>query len=368
MDSCFAKIKVVHVLHSFGTGGMESIIATVIRQASAGFQHIIVCLTVAGDSTKLLPSNIQIIELHKPPGNSLIFFWKLCRRLYQLKPDIVHTYNWSGMDGIIAARLAGIKEIVQSEHGWDMKDQDGLNAKRIIIRRFLSGWAWEFTCVSKQMTAWLTKTVMVRCPVTHIYNGVDTSGYCPGNGNKVRQRLGLSSDCFVVGIVGRLDPIKNHPMLFRVFAQLQKQRPDAYLLVIGDGPEREKLLSMAGDNVQFLGNRQDVPELLRAFDVFILSSMNEGISCAITEAMATGVPVIASDVGGNPELVDHEQTGFLFSPEDELGLLQCVNTYYNDRPLARKHGLAGREKMLELFTNEKMVAEYEQVYRRVVAC
>jgi len=166
------SIMVVHVLHSFGTGGMEAIVATVVSQASPRFRPIILCLTVAGDSTKLLPPGVEVIELHKPPGNSIVFIWRLSRRLKQLNPDIVHTYNWSGMDAIIASRLVGIRGVIQSEHGWDMDDPDGLNPKRRRIRRFLSRWTREVTCVSRQMVSWLEEEVKVCRPVTHIYNGV----------------------------------------------------------------------------------------------------------------------------------------------------------------------------------------------------
>jgi glycosyltransferase involved in cell wall biosynthesis len=168
-------------------------------------------------------------------------------------------------------------------------------------------------------------------------------------------------------MVSRLDPIKDHPTLLRAFARMQKQWPDSILLIVGDGPEWQHISSIAGKNVLLLGNRQDVPDILKALDLFVLSSRNEGISCAITEAMATGLPVVAAEAGGNPELVVHGRTGLLFAPGDENGLFHALATYYQDRHLATTHGMTGRKNMVELFSNEKMVQEYESLYKRVIS-
>ena len=361
-DAC----TIVHVLYSFATGGMENIVATIIREASPGFRHILVCLTESGDSTRHLPPGIDIIELHKPPGNSLRFFRRLSYCLKKLQPDIVQSYNWSGIDAIIAARLAGLKNVIQSEHGWDMDDPDGLNPKRLRIRRFLSRWTSAFTCVSRQMATWLREDVRVHSPVFHIYNGVNTNIFHPGSDRNIRQKLAIPDTSFVLGIVSRLDPIKDHALLLRVFARLQKNHPETILLVVGDGPEKQRLRELSGANVFFLGNRPDVPDILRALDVFVLPSFNEGISCAITEAMASALPVVATKVGGNPELVDHNKTGFLFPVGDEERLLELLQRYILDPQLARQHGKVGRKKILISFSNENMVEAYEHLYQTVL--
>ena len=362
-DTC----TIVHVLYSFATGGMENIVATIIRESSPGFRHILVCLTESGNSARHLPQEIDVVELHKPPGNSFRFFLRLSSCLKKLQPDIVQSYNWSGMDAIIAARLAGLKNVIQSEHGWDMDDPDGLNPKRLRIRRFLSRWTSGFTCVSRQMAAWLREDVRVHSPVFHIYNGVDTNIFHPGPDRKIREKLAIPDTSFVLGIVSRLDPIKDHALLLRVFTRLQRNHPETTLLIVGDGPEEQLLRELSGPNVLFLGNRPDVPDILRALDVFVLPSFNEGISCAITEAMASALPVVATRVGGNPELVEHGRTGFLFPVGDEKRLLELLQLYILDRQLARQHGKEGRKKILVSFSNENMVESYEQLYRTVLS-
>jgi len=361
-----SKIRIAHLIYSFGTGGLEKGIATVVNNASPLFEHVILCLTTSGKSESLLPPDIQVVELHKPPGNSPLFLFKLSRVLKSLRPDIVHTRNWSGMDGIIAARMAGIRAVVHGEHGWGMEDPQGLHQKRILIRRFLSRWVSEYTCVSKEIENWLCNDVCVRKLVTQIYNGVDTEKYCPGNsGARIRAELGITAHVLLVGVVGRLDPIKDHSTLFRAFETVRTVLPEAQLLIVGDGQERKRLESQAGDGVIFMGNRSDVPEILRALDLFILPSLNEGISNTIIEAMATSIPVVATRVGGNPELVEEGRTGALVRPGDFQSMAAAIVRYLQHPDLSTRHGEAAKQTVIKRFSIEAMVRSYEAVYRRL---
>ncbi len=358
-------IRVAHIVYTMGTGGLEKGVATIVRHASPGFEHVVLCLAHSGPSERLLPAGTPVVEFRKPSGNSLRFIWRVAREIRRLRPHVVHTRNWSALDGLIAARLAGVRNIVHGEHGWGVDDPDGLNPKRIRVRRFLSRWVREYTCVSAAMVPWLEHTVRVGRPVTQIYNGVDPDVFRPGPGGRVQEELGTPPGAFVAGIVGRLDPIKDHPTLLRAFARVRERHPDAVLLVVGDGPERESLERAAGDGVRFLGNRLDAPDVLRALDVFVLSSRNEGISNTILEAMATGLPVVATRTGGNPELVVDGSTGRLVPVGDVTAFADRLLAYLADPDLRRAHGAAGRERVLERFTIERMVASYETVYQRV---
>ena len=360
------KIRIVHLIYSFETGGLEKGIATIVNNTSPLFEHVILCLTTSGESESLLPPNTEVVELHKPPGNSPLFLLKLSRVLKNLRPDIVHTRNWSGMDGIIAARMAGIRAVVHGEHGWGMEDPEGLHPKRILIRKFLSRWVNEYTCVSKQIAKWLRNVIRVRKPLTQIYNGVDVEKYCPGNsGTRIRAELGITPHVPLVGVVGRLDPIKDHSTLFWAFETVRTVLPEAQLLVVGDGPERKRLENQAGDGVIFLGNRSDVPEILRALDLFVLPSLNEGISNTILEAMATGTPVVATRVGGNPEIVEDERTGILVKPGDSQSMAEAIVRYLQYPDLRTRHGEAARQTVINRFSIEAMVRSYEAVYRRL---
>ena len=205
----------------------------------------------------------------------------------------------------------------------------------------------------------------IRRPITQIYNGVDTDLLKPGP-DGVRDQLGIAAETFVVGIVGRLDPIKDHPTLFRAVAGLRERGVDAELLVVGSGPERERLEPLAGEGVRFLGNRSDVPDVMRAMDAFALTSLNEGISNTILEAMATGLPVIATRVGGNPELIEDGVCGVLVEPGDDGSIAESLARYAGNGDLARAHGAAARRRALDRFSIKRMVAGYEEVWKRVV--
>jgi sugar transferase (PEP-CTERM/EpsH1 system associated) len=364
------RIRVVHAVHSFGTGGLEKGIATVIRHGSTGFEHVVLCFSRSGESARLLPGGTRVIELHKPEGNSPAYLFRLTQTLRTLRPAVVHTRNWGGMDAIIAARLAGIRTVVQGEHGWGTDDADGSNPKRVRVRRFLSRWVREYTCVSRQIERWLVDEVRVGRPVTQVYNGVDTALYAPTSGVKdgvfiQRHGVGIPGDAFVIGIVGRLDPIKDHATLFRAFEMLRERHPLARLVVVGDGPERVRLEGAAGEGVIFLGNRHDVSQLMGMLDVFVLPSLNEGISNTILEAMASGLPVVATAVGGNPELVVDGDTGALFPVGNVERLAACLEFYAENPDVRRAHGEAGRCRVVESFSIEAMVRGYEDVWLRV---
>lgn len=358
-------VRVVHVLYSLDTGGMEKGITTVIRHASPRFEHALCCLTRSGAMAKRLPEGTQVVEMRKAPGHSFRFLWTLSRALKRLRPDVVHTRNWPGMDGIVAGRLAGLR-IVHGEHGWDPADATGRDPKRRRFRRLFSRWVREYTCVSRDIARWLADDLEIRRPITQIYNGVDTERFRPGDGGAaLRAELGLHADAPLVGHVGRLDPIKDHPTLFRAIETLRASGAGAHLLVVGDGPEEARLRALAGDGIHLLGRREDVPRILGALDVFVLNSLNEGISNTILEAMASGRAVVATRVGGNPELVDDGETGRLVPAADADALARAIGDYLDDPDLRRRHGAAARAAATERFGIERMVREYEAVWARV---
>ena len=345
---------------------MEKGISTVVRHASPEFAHVVLCLGRSGESARLLPAGTRVLELGKRPGHSAVFLLRLARELRRLRPALVHTRNWGGLDGVIAARLAGLP-VVHGEHGWTMDDPDGLSPRRLRLRRWLNRWVREYTCVSAEMERWLRGIVGDR-RVSQIYNGVDARTYAPSpDRGSVRRELGIAADAFVVTICGRLDPIKDHVTLLRAFAALLEADAGARLLVVGDGPERKRLEGQAGTGVLFLGNRTDVPAILGDTDVFALTSLNEGISNTILEAMASGLPVVATRVGGNGELVEHGVSGSLVAPGDRVAITAVLLAYRRDRERRLAQGAAGRRRAVERFPVAAMVEAYQRVYLRAAS-
>ncbi|MDB4470833.1 glycosyltransferase [Deltaproteobacteria bacterium] len=360
------KIKVLHILHSFGIGGMEKGIAMLINHASDDFEHMILCLTCTGDSKHLISPTIPIYEMYKSEGNSFGFIGTLARKIRQINPDIVHTRNWGGMDGIIAARLAGCKAVVHGEHGWGMDDPQGSSPKRKFLRRWLSLGVTEFTAVSKQIKVWLEDDVRVFKPVTQIYNGVVFNSPASGFDKYwLYRELSLPESALLIGTVGRLDPIKDQAGLIEAFMSLRESLPDAQLLIVGHGPEQENLQRKAAEGVHLLGMRNDVAEILKVIDIFTLPSLNEGIANTVLEAMAAGLPIVATAVGGTPELLKHGYNGLLVEPKNCSDLTQALAQYLENPDLRLVHGNRNRQIIEDSFSIQEMVSSYESVWQRV---
>jgi len=201
-----------------------------------------------------------------------------------------------------------------------------------------------------------------------VHNGVDVEGYCPGEpAPELMAELGIAGGAPVVGTVGNLRAVKDYPCLLRAFAWARERVGDAALVFVGDGAERPRLEALAGelgvaDAVRFAGARTDVARMLRLFDVFALSSRTEGISVALLEAMATGLPAVVTDTGGNPEVVVEGQTGRLAPVGDPERLGEALADLLADPGRRRAMGEAARERVVAEFSLERMIGAYESIY------
>jgi len=300
--------------------------------------------------------------------------WKLLR---ELRPAIVHTRNLSALEGQFVAALAGVKGRIHGEHGRDVFDLHGLSTKYNSLRRFARPLVHRYIAVSRDLASWLVATVGVAPNrIVHICNGVDQHRFHP---RRAQPRSigpdGFAGDGqFVVGSVGRMVDVKDYPTLVKAFIRILRWAPTLKdrlrLVVIGEGPAREdctRMLDEAGcAEVAWLpGERDDIPDLMRGFDLFVLPSLGEGISNTILEAMASGLPVIATRVGGNPELVSDGRTGRLVPPADRTALARAIHDYATRPERARAHGDAARHKVRNTFSIEEMAASYLRVYDAV---
>ncbi len=356
------------MIYSFGIGGLEKGITTLINHGSLDIEHTVISLCGNRESEKFLKRPAKIIVLNKQHGNSAGFIWNLAQVIRRINPDIVHTRNWSGMDGILAAKLAGVKTIIHGEHGWDMFDPHGTNLKRRWGRRLTAPLVSQYTCVSRQIEHWLKRDIKVGKPVIQIYNGIDTVRFRPldqEQKKEIKIQLGFQPENFLVGIVARMDAIKNHFSLFQAFSMVGQAHPEARLMVIGDGPEMNRLKADPPENVYFMGYRSDTDLLMKSLDLFVLPSFNEGISNTILEAMATGLPVVASNVGGNPELVEDGMSGFLVDPRSSAQIAEKIMDYIQNPNKAIHHGKRGRDIAVDKFSIDAMVQKYEAAYNAI---
>jgi len=369
------RIKIAHVVHSLEVGGLENGLVNVINHLDPSvFSHSIVCLIRSGELAKrIIHEDVSVRELGLNPNRFKFPVMRLAKLFREIRPDIVHTRAWGTVDAIMAARLAGVPRVIHGEHGRDVADPEGRDRKRNVIRKCLSPMVDSFMTVSNDLQRWLTEMVGIPAhKVVRIHNGVDTQKFSREGRAAARRMLGLDDADVAIGIVGRLDPVKDHRSLLQAFASAAQANPLARLIIVGDGAVREAIESQINalriaDRVQMLGERQDVADILRALDCFTLTSIAEGISNTILEAMATGLPVVATRVGGNPELVQHGLTGQLVAPGDVDALAQAFKTYLNDPELRIRVGNAARDRTEKYFSLERMVANYTEFYSSVSA-
>ncbi len=353
-------------------GGLENgVVNLVNRLDTARFQHEICCLSTLGIAARRLERQTPIFEMHKREGNDWRMIWNLIKLIRARKPDIVHTRNWGGMDGIVAARAAGIPRIIHGEHGWNLDDPRGQNPRRKRIRRLLSPWVKHFVAVSADIRNWLIQDVGIsEAKIDLIPNGVDTDKFRPGDQVALKRSLGFSAADRIIGCVGRFDPVKNHPLLLKVFSRLNPDLP-IHLVLLGDGPERQRLAALRDslpcrDRIHFVGQRENVAEFLRIMDLFVLPSRSEGICNALLEAMASGIPIVATAVGGNIELIEDAHTGLLVPSENEDAMVLALNRFLEDASgLRTLVGQYARRKAEEQYSLRHMIQSYESVYLSV---
>jgi len=315
-----------------------------------------------------------VYALNKREGKDILLYARLWKLLRRLKPDIVHTRNLAAMDSVISAVMAGVPHRVHSEHGWDMHDLHGKYRKYVFIRRACRPFIDRYIAVSRHLEDWLRSDIRVPGEkLVHIYNGVDTQKFRMRE-NPNKQGVDADNegaDEFVIGTVGRMETVKDQLTLVRAFIHLMRTTPEpgraVRLVLIGDGPLRgvaENLLREAGmmKHVWIPGSRSDVDEILRTFDLFVLPSLNEGISNTILEAMASGLPVIATDVGGNAELVVEGRTGTLVPPSDFEAMAEAMRKYLENPELIRQQGLEARQRAVQAFSLDAMVRSYTDIY------
>jgi sugar transferase (PEP-CTERM/EpsH1 system associated) len=370
---------IVHVIHRFGVGGLENGLVNLINHLPpTQFSHAIVCLTESTSfRQRIRRPDVEVYALGKRSGKDLLAYWRLFRLLRRLRPDIVHTRNLATLDCQFVAALAGVPGRVHGEHGWDVYDLHGTNRRYRIMRRMVGRIAHRFVTMSRHLEQWLVKDVGIDAQqVTQLYSGVDAGKFSPRSGGRAAMLPDNFADdgSFIIGTAGRLDPVKDPLNLVRGFAALAggdtSARARARLVYIGDGALRAQLEAEATrlgvrEACWFAGSRDDVAQLLRAFDLFVLPSLNEGISNTILEAMASGLPVVATQVGGNAELVEEGVTGSLCAPASPEALADAMRPYLADPALGTRQGAAARARVMQRFSMERMVQQYTDIYSQV---
>ena len=359
-------VRVFHVLFALRLGGTE---AGVVKLVNAHDRRLVSSAIVSckpSDSLRTqVADDVPVFEFDRREGNDPRIILQLMRLFRHERPDVVHTHSWGTVcEGLVAAKLARVPFVVHGEHG---------TMELRPMNRRVQRWAWgrfdRVLSVSSRLAEKMAREVgfdAVRIDV--IRNGIDVQRFAPGRRIEARRALGLLSDEIVVGTLGRLVPVKDHANLLAAVARLRTQGRQFTLLIVGDGPLRADLESIVlanglGDTVRFLGARADADRVLAAMDVYVSSSASEGLSNTIIEAMATGLPVVATHVGGSDELVEDGLTGRLVPAQHADALAAGLAELLNDAELRTRYGAAGRQRAEHEFSLSHMVSGYEAMYR-----
>ncbi|MDE2146261.1 MAG: TIGR03088 family PEP-CTERM/XrtA system glycosyltransferase [Burkholderiales bacterium] len=374
--------QVLHLVYRFDTGGLENGVVNLIEQMPVqAFRHTVVALTEVAPAfaRRIRRPDVEFVSLHKPPGHGARLYPRLVRLLRERRPDIVHTRNLAALECQVPAWWAGVPVRIHGEHGRDVEDLDGTSRRHQWMRRAYRPFVHRYVALSRDLAGYLEQRVGVpRRRIAQIYNGVDAQRFSPAAGGRAPIAGCPFADpaLWLVGTVGRMQAVKAQTLLARAFVRALQQAPALRerlrLVMVGDGPlraEARALLEAAGvaDLAWLPGERADVPDVMRGLDAYVLPSLAEGISNTILEAMACGLPVLATEVGGNAELVQAGVTGRLVAAGDAAALARGLLDLAGDRAASAAMGRAGRQRVLRSFSLPAMVASYQGLYDELLA-
>lgn len=360
-------LRLAHLLQGLEIGGLEIMVTHLLEGLDpARFQTQVIAYDCLGPlAIRLGLAGVPCSLLKRNPGIDLRFILGLAWRLARMRPDILHLHNPTAFFyGALAGWLARVPCIVYTEHGRDFAS----SKRNKYLHRLLGRLVDRVVVVSESGRAVLAAEGIPDRHILTIHNGIDAARFLIGENRwRIRERLGYAREQPLVGIVARLDPIKNHAVLLRAMARVIVSHPEAVLLVIGDGPLRAALAAQCGElglagNVRFLGNRDDVPELLAALDVMVLCSHSEGMSLTLLEESAAGKAMVATAVGGNAEIIEDHDSGLLVPPDDDAALAEAILGLIADPERALALGQSARLRYLREFTLARMVSRYAALY------
>lgn len=368
---CPAPLRVMHVVYVLRPGGMEFGVVKLVNGTDRSLVHNSICSTRPADAgvKALVASDVPVFELDRRDGNDPRLVRALARLFRRERPDVVHTHAWGTLlEGLLAARLARVPIVIHGEHGTLQ-----LRAHQRWLQRL--GWssADRVLAVSSRLAERMAReTQFPLDKIQTIRNGVDLSRFGVASRDEARRTLGLAPDTLVIGTAGRLVPVKDHRNLLEAIARLRTRGLNVHLLLAGEGPLRsdlEQTVAALGlqTDVRFLGHCPQIERVFAALDIFALSSSSEGLSNTILEAMASGLPVVATNVGGADELVDEGRTGLLVPARSPDALAAALARLATDAPLRLAMGAAARRRSEADFDLPAVVRRYEALYLGMAA-
>lgn len=366
-------LRVLHVVNSVGLGGTERGVLKIMEGLDPALFDQKVCAICTTSELGEHPAvRGKLLTAGKAENSGFEFLvLRLASIFRTFKPHIVHSRNWGGIEAVAAGRLAGVPVVVHSEHGYELDMMSGLPLRRRLLRRgFYSMCDAVFTVSGDLQTYHSRQGWLAPERIRVIPNGVDARLFAPNNQlrERMRERFGYGRQAVVLGAVGRLVPIKAHGTLLRAAEQLITQGMDVQVLLVGGGPELGRLREYAlgsvalKDRATFAGPSLAVHELYQAMDVFVLPSIREGMSNTLLEAMACGLPCVATAVGSNGELVRDGFSGFVFTPEDVVGLVERLKRVVQQPETRATFAASARRHAVTFYSLDRMISAYADLY------
>jgi glycosyltransferase involved in cell wall biosynthesis len=374
------RLRVVTLVDHLGTsGGGERLAMEISKRLDRRRFEPIHCATrydpeLAGPATRaaadeLHEAGVRLIGLGRTSPLALHQWRPLVSLLRRERVDVLHAHKFgSNVWAAVLGRIARVPAVLAHEHTWSYEGQP---LRRFLDRELIARGTDAFIAVSSDDRRKMIEIEKIDPDdVVFVANGID--GVPPGDGARVREELGVPAGAPLLGAVAVLRPQKALDVLVRAVASLLPEFPDLRLLIAGDGPERERLEELAAElgvesAIMLLGIRSDVPDLLAALDVAVLSSDYEGSPLAVMEYMDAALPVVATRVGGMPDLIEHGVNGLLVEPQDPAALAEAVVQLLRDREGAREMGRRGQERRRSEFTIDGTVRTLERMYEDLVA-
>lgn len=370
-----APVTVCHVVHTLDYGGAEVLARQFALRDRRSQQSVFACLDGAGAmAAELREAGCVVQPLARRAGLDLRCAWRLARFCRRQKVGLVHAHQYAPFLYTALARWLGWRgPILFHEHGREWPDYR--RWKRVCANRLLLRPADRIVAVGAHVRqALIEHEGLPPERIRVIYNGVEPAHYDPAGPQRaaVRTELGIGPEQLAVFQVARLDRLKDHATALRTLARLRERQPRLRLLLVGEGAERESIQRQMRelrleDRVRLLGARGDVPRLLQAADLFLLTSMSEGIPLTLLEAMASGLACVATCVGGVGEVLVPGETGLLARSGDPADLACQLDQLSSDAALRQQMGRAGRQRILQRFAAQQMHASYRQVYEEMRA-
>ncbi len=364
---------IAHVLHRLSRAGAEVLAADLSRRLDDRYRFVFFCLDEVGPlGDQLRGEGFDVVDLGRRPGVDLRVAGRLRRATREHGVGLLHAHQYTPFFYAAVSRGLGARPpVLFTEHGRHYPDLRKL--RRVWANKLLFKPTDHATAVGRFVKrALVDHEGLPADRVDVIHNGIDPDQFNPDPVQRAaaRAQLGLDNDLLAVFHVARFHPVKDHATSIHAFALAHDQHPNARLVLIGDGDDRSAMERFAWDqgvaeHCLFLGVRDDVDRLLPAADVFILSSLSEGVSVTLLEAMAAQVPIVATEVGGNGEIIEHGRNGLLSPRQDPHALAANLITLLDNPDMRRRAGEAGRKRLLKHFTQQRMHDAYARLYAKM---